>query len=213
MKSTPAALVLLALAALGAVSLGGCLGGNSSETVGASAEVFLREGTIEVRTGAGFQVGLYASDYRPHVDSGYADTAWADAGGRHVFAGLAAGSFGILVRAVPGGEVVFLGGLVLPPAVPGERRGGDLRAPGALKGNIGDTALAGRPWVFLPGTPFAALGDTAGTYRLAGLPAGDFEVRREWLRWRTCENHACGFLENRSDTANVRIESGQGTAW
>lgn len=80
---------------------GGCNGGSSSETVSfdeGSVEVISTELALSGHTDAGSWVALYAADFLPHLDSGFADTLRADAHGRFVFTHMPAGIYHMLVR-------------------------------------------------------------------------------------------------------------------
>lgn len=193
--------------------MGGCEGGNSSETVGI-VSITLGEARVEGRMEAGSWVGLYAAGYLPHVDSGFADTAWADLDGRFAFTGIPPGDYHIVARAAQGGKSAFLGDIGLPGPVPATSRRAKLGEPGSLSGMIGDTLPSGSPLAYLPGTPFSTRGDSLGRYSLSGIPAGKYQVVKLWIRFPPCDTgKVCGGIEYRRDSATVRIEAGIKAGW
>lgn len=197
--------------------MGGCEGGNSSETVGFEPGcVIVTPGNarVEGRADAGNWVSLYAAGYLPHADSGFADTAWADSQGRFAFAEVPAGRYNIVARAAQGGKSAFLGGIGVPGPFPTITRRRALGEPGGLSGMIGDTLPSGSPLAYLPGTPFSTLGDSLGRYSFTGIPAGEYRVVKTWIRFLPCDTgKVCGGTEYRRDSAKVRIEAGTKAGW
>lgn len=193
--------------------MGGCEGGNSSETVG-MVSITLGETGVEGRMDAGSWVGLYAAGYLPHVDSGFADTVRADSDGRFAFTEVPPGDYHIVARTAQGGKSAFLSDIGLPGPVPATSWRAELGEPGSLSGMIGDTLPSGSLLAYLPGTPFSSRGDSLGRYSLSGIPAGEYQVVKLWIRFLPCDTgKVCGGIEYRRDSATVRIETGKKVGW
>jgi hypothetical protein len=207
------ALAVLAAGCLAAGSgLGGCEGGTSSETVG-FVEAVPGSGGISGRADAGIAVSLYAADFQPHLDLGYADTVTADREGAFAFAGLEPGSYRLFARRPSDGHAAMISDLVIPPASDGMRRAA-LEPTGTLSGSITDDTAAYLGWVHAPGTPFFGTGDNRMRYALTGLPPGTYRVVKDWRRVMPCDSVAlCGGIETRRDSADVGILPGSAAIW
>ena len=197
--------------------LPGCIGGSSSETDGFTPKGYIQvtpgRASLTGTTDSGIFVGLYAMGYRPYNDSGFADTAKADAHGDFTFAGLPPGDYNLLARDTASGKAAFLAGISVAAAMGGAERKAQLAIPGRLRGAIKDSLpLVGPLRVYFPGTPFQATVAIDGAYLFPGLPAGSYQLNRYWRGLLPCPPPgACGGLLERSDSAQVKIESGRET--
>lgn len=201
-------------AAIAAALLGGCLGGgSSSETEGLRppgvAEAEIGAGSVAGGTDPGNRVGLYAAYYHPYKDSGYRDSAVADARGGFAFRNLAAGEYNLVVTDPRTGKRVLLAALAVSATGRKEIRSGKLTVPGSLRGAIRDTLPLVSPlWVYMRGTPFTAPVGTDGAYAFTDLPPGPYALQRFWRHLLPCPNATCGGIEERSDSTPVIIEPG-----
>jgi hypothetical protein len=203
---------VLAAVALSAAGFGGCDGGTSSETVGAVVAT-AGQADISGRTDPGNSLGLYSADFLPHAGEGFARSLSADSTGGFVFPALEPGIYQLLVRRPSDGKAALLRELEIPGAFAPTRRA-DLESTGSLTGTITDSASASNARVYVPGTPFFAEGDEMRRYSLSGLPRGTYPVVKSWIRPLPCESPGvCGGIENRKDTALVRIVPGEKATW
>jgi hypothetical protein len=195
--------------------LGGCDGGTSSETVGfAAGKIEATPGVTGIagRTDAGNLLGLYSDDFQPQANLGFAKSATADSAGRFAFADLEPGRYQLLARASDG-KAALLTELTVP-SEGGATVSAALEPTGSLAGIITDSASAFMGLVYAPGTPFFALGDSLMRYSLAGMPAGSYRIVKTWKRNPPCApGMACGGIESRQDSAEVRIRPGENAAW
>lgn len=192
----------------------GCNGGSSSETVSfaeGSVEVISTELALSGRTDAGNWVALYAADFLPHPDSGFADTLLADAHGRFAFTRMPVGSYHILVRGASDSLAAFV--TEIPWPSDGEvLRTARLQTTAALSGFISDSGLISEGLVFIPGSPFFARSDSLNSYTLAGLPSGEYRIRKTWLRIPPCTG-LCTVVETRQDSTVLRLMPGEEMQW
>ena len=210
--NVPAKLFLGALVAACLNGLEGCEGGSSSETVG-MAEATPTADQIAVRTDPGNRVGLYAADFLPYSDSGFAQSTMADSNGVAVFAKLGPGRYQVLVRQVSGGKAALIPDLAVPAAGHATARA-RLEATGTLTGVIVDSLPVLAGVVYVPGSPFFAEGDSLMRYELRGLPQGTYRVVKAWKKTLACDSsRACGGSVNRWDSTLVRIRSGEKATW
>lgn len=201
---------------LAAGGLEGCEGGTSSETVG------MDQGIIEATPGRsgiavsaepGISLGLYAEDFRPQANSGIAITATADSGGKFAFDQLPPGRYRLLARRAGDGKAALLSGLEVPSDTSAPIRG-TLEPTGSLAGIITDSLNALMAMVYVPGTPFFAVGDSLMRYSLAGMPAGSYPIVKSWKQPLPCHRDMpCSGLESRQDSAAVRIRPGESAVW
>ncbi len=192
--------------------LDGCEGGSSSETVG-MAEATPTADQIAVRTDPGNRVGLYAADYRPYPESGFAQSTTADSNGIALFTRLGPGQYQVLVRQVLAGKAALIPDLALPASGHATARA-RLEATGTLTGVIADSLPALAGVVYVPGTPFFAEGDSLMRYELPGLPQGTYRVVKAWKKTLPCDSsRTCGGSVNRMDSTLVRIRSGENATW
>lgn len=211
MKPAPNSLLAAALVAGFFVlpgGLGGCDGGTSSETVGMVEAAAGRTG-ITGKTDPGNEVALYAADFLPHLERGFAQTGKADSNGRFAFANLEAGRYRLLARRPSDGWASLLAELDVPAGSDSIRRGA-LEPTGSLSGTITDSLPALSGVAYAPGTPFFALGDSLMRYEMTGLPAGEYRIVKAWKREIHCmPGAACGGIDSLSDSAEVRILPGE----
>jgi hypothetical protein len=206
--NSPAKLFAAAAVAACLGMSGGCEGGTSSETVG-MAEATPAADQIAVRTDAGNSVGLYAADYLPYSDSGFARSAIADSNGIALFPRLNPGHYRVLVRQIPGGKAALISDLAVPASGNATVRA-RLEATGTLAGVITDSLPAFMGIAYVPGTPFFAQGDSLMRYELAGLPEGIYPVVKTWKQPIVCDSMTtCGGSVIRRDTALVQIHPGE----
>jgi len=210
--NAPAKLFMAFMVAAYLSGLDGCEGGSSSETVG-MAEATPAADQISVRTDPGNRVGLYAADYRPFPDSGFAQSTAADSNGIALFTQLGPGQYQVLVRQVSGGKAALIPDLAVP--APGHATArARLEATGTLTGVIADSLPALAGVVYVPGTPFFAKGDSLMRYELAGLPQGTYRVFKAWKQTLPCDSASiCARSVNRGDSTLVRIRSGENATW
>jgi hypothetical protein len=193
---------------------GGCNGGSSSETVSfdeGSVEVTSTELALSGRTDAGNWVALYAADFLPHLDSGFADTLRADAHGRFAFTLMPAGTYHMLVRGSSDSLAAFLTEILWPSQ--GEAlRTARLQPTAVLSGFISDSGLIHEGLVYIPGSPFYTRSDSLKNYTLGGLPSGEYRIRKTWLRTPPCMG-LCTGSETRQDSTLLRLMPGDQVKW
>jgi hypothetical protein len=205
-----AAWVAACLGALGGV--GGCEGGTSSETVG-MAEATPAADQIAVRTDAGNSVGLYSADFLPFSDSGFSSSATADSNGMALFPQLVPGRYQVVVRQTSGGKAALISDLAVPASGKMTARA-RLEATGTLAGAITDSLPAFVGVIYVPGTPFFALGDSLMRYELSGLPQGIYPIIKTWKQPLACDSsRTCGGNVARRDSTLVRIRPGENATW
>lgn len=205
------ALFLLLLSLSG---IGGCDGGSSSETVSfepGQIEVFSEPSAIKGRTDAGNWVALYATDYLPHRDSGFADTSRADAQGRFVFTRMPVGAYHILVRGHHDSLAALLTGIDWPGngVNPKHAR---MQSMATLSGFFSDSGVVSEGVVYIPGSPYYARADSLKHYFLESVPAGEYPIRKFWLRTLPCTG-MCTVAEIRQDSTRLRLMPGEAAQW
>jgi hypothetical protein len=198
---------------LAATELGGCEGGTSSETVGMRTEMVTETAgrdAITGRTDPGNALELYAIDFLPQANLGFAKTVTADSVGAFAFTALPPGRYQLLARHRTNGKAALLAGI----SVPAEANASDsarLEPTGSLSGTISEAT--GYPaFAYAPGTPFFAAADSLNHFELKGMPAGDYTVVKAWGITSCAPDVTCGGA-TKQDSAFVRIRPGESATW
>lgn len=194
-----------------AAALGGCMGGTSSETVGVVEEKAGQD-NITGHTDPGNKLGLYSSDFLPHLDQGFAMAVTADSTGSFAFANLPPGRYQLLARRPSDGKAALLTEIAVPADANAAGRA-LLEPTGSLSGTISADVSAYPAIVYAPGTPFFVQADSLNHFVLTGMPAGNYEIVKTWKTLSCTPGAACGTPENRQDSAWVRIRPGESAVW
>jgi hypothetical protein len=122
------------------------------------------------------KIQVFASSYSPHSRLGYADSAIGTCPGAVALKLPDTGVYSIYIVEMDSGRSLFVD--TLPPSGSADTVLDTLKTPGGFSGTVvGDSAAAGpRPfyYVFIQGSPFLSLTDTAGAFSLDRVPAGTY---------------------------------------
>ncbi len=163
---------------------------SSDNTVGPSAgsettngmTVAVVDSTVSGIAGPGVIVAIYAADYLPHRDLGFADTVLVGADSAYVFAGLEPGTYRLVAIDQSGGLGAYVDSLTV-----GIRNDtvGDTVQFDSLRSMEGRVTLSQTPQelcvVFVPGTPWFDSTDAAGEFRLESLPGSTCTLVAEYV--------------------------------
>lgn len=193
-------------------------GGNSSQTgnngMVVAASMNAGQGSVLGKTVANAQVSIYAAEYLPWCDSGFADTTIADGSGDFSFAGLDSGLYNIMTKDFVENKAGFISGIAIVPAALYADTLDSLEQPGFLTGVLatdatGDTLLL---WsvVFIAGTPFSAATDNRGKFLLGEIPAGRYalQIKRNFKLFAGALTTVTG-LDAPADSIGILIEAGR----
>ena len=129
---------------------------------------------------SGAEVRIFAANYFPYNDSGFADTVTADQSGAFEFPGLTPGIYNVYSTSITNDLSVFISSIAIATSDNGlpDTVEATFDTTGSIAGELVDTLKMPieNAYVFLQGSPFWTMTDNNGAYRLLKVPGGKYAL-------------------------------------
>ncbi len=184
-------------------------GGGGSETINATVIVSDTNARfdVDIKSGSSLTIRIYSDRYKPYERTGFADSLLSDSAASIAWRAPASGDYNFIMSTDPSKKAAFISGVRLGYGIRDTIVCG-MKKCIAFKGAIQSGNAASPYLLFIQGSPFFCISDTARRFVMADLPSGCYFLKTRPVSGRLFMkiNNYMVNTDSLGDNVNVVIE-------